>query len=886
MFVRTFHFLFCLLAFHPLSAMGQGPKATIEQAERLFAEKLYGDALPLYSLLLIPHLESEAELQDHLTLRLATCYLEEGYPQAALDILTPLPCSNKCLYLMGLAHRYKQETFQAFQLLQQCSPVNESQYFKNYIHLEKGYHLFQLEDFKNAQSAFETVVWQENNPLSFYLARLNLARIHLKTNNLNKAQKALILPHPIPQEHPLNLEKLYLEGLLLLANHQDDQAMACFEQLLPKSTAKYDCSIPILHGLVISYLRQALMLNLPLNDLKALLNKAEGTLQKLLDDAPTESSYLLMSDFYLIKAKRLDDLQAYSQAQKLLKQDLFNTPEGKRQVLLKLAEGTPSYQERDRLYQRLTTEPHQPAAFYAHVWFLKGLNDFEDSLHLSQAAQAFAQAVHLYENANSIEEALALKHLVLAYALQKEPHQICQAWEVLKTLLNRPPLLASIPYPQELYCLAGWLALQLNDKAILREAKVFLQHSQTYPLTNKWRTLELKLEGLVSLQLEEWKQAEALFSRLKEEYHSTSYGEACFWLAHCAEKQNQSALKKDYLQQVYAQDFQSPYAPVAYFHFYSYSEYMRGERKAIKHLQAMPNLFPNHPLIITAYYLIGMDHKKDHLTEAGQVLRRKDWTAAIDAFQLAEATFDALFTQKLISLDDMTYFTQVHYRAKLERAQANLSIAQHSIGGKRQIYLEYAEGVFKELIQDLSTRKILDDKIFYPKILSEAEFKLAQTYTEREKWKDAENILDQSLSRFQQNGVHQGYGSMRVWNEKGKLAQKRADFVSALHCFLEAEKATTSEHLGLSPDEKLELWIQQSLCHKEMHQYEEAMRLLSRVINDDVISAVRIKAMYLRAEIYELQNRPELALKQLEATASKGGEWSQKAKEKLENYVY
>ena len=81
---------------------------------------------------------------------------------------------------------------------------------------------------------------------------------------------------------------------------------------------------------------------------------------------------------------------------------------------------------------------------------------------------------------------------------------------------------------------------------------------------------------------------------------------------------------------------------------------------------------------------------------------------------------------------------------------------------------------------------------------------------------------------------------MRVWNEKGKLAQKRADFASALHYFLEAEKATP-EHLGLSPDEKLELWIQQSLCHKEMHQYEEAMLLLSRVINDDVISRCALR---------------------------------------------
>ena len=49
----------------------------------------------------------------------------------------------------------------------------------------------------------------------------------------------------------------------------------------------------------------------------------------------------------------------------------------------------------------------------------------------------------------------------------------------------------------------------------------------------------------------------------------------------------------------------------------------------------------------------------------------------------------------------------------------------------------------------------------------------------------------------------------------------------------------------------------------------------------------RIKAMYLRAETYELQNRPELALKQLESTARKGGEWAQKAQKKLEeNYGY
>jgi hypothetical protein len=60
------------------------------------------------------------------------------------------------------------------------------------------------------------------------------------------------------------------------------------------------------------------------------------------------------------------------------------------------------------------------------------------------------------------------------------------------------------------------------------------------------------------------------------------------------------------------------------------------------------------------------------------------------------------------------------------------------------------------------------------------------------------------------------------------------------------------------------------------------MCILSKVINDETISGLRLKAMFLRAELYELQKRPELALKQLEATSKKGGEWGKKAKEKLE----
>ena len=85
----------------------------------------------------------------------------------------------------------------------------------------------------------------------------------------------------------------------------------------------------------------------------------------------------------------------------------------------------------------------------------------------------------------------------------------------------------------------------------------------------------------------------------------------------------------------------------------------------------------------------------------------------------------------------------------------------------------------------------------------------------------------------------------------------------------------------LSPDQKLDLWIQRSLCYKELGQLDQAMKLLSDAVNDEAISGMRVKAMYLRAEVYEQQGRPELALKQLEAVSKKGGEWGKMAQDKL-----
>jgi len=882
----------------PLLIWAEPNLKVAKQAEKLFYEKLYGDAIPLYSQLF--SFTQDEELKTQWALRLAACHLEETQPQAALALLSSLNTSsyrNQALFLVSLAYRQLGQSAQALHVLQQCSSLN-SEYSIHLIALEQGWHFMQIGDFANAQRVLNSISFQAINPIPYGLAQLQLAKIFLINHDYSQALKTLKFSSLLlPQNHPLNIERIYLKGWTLLAQRQESQAIVCFEELLPKAmTSHAKWPVKVLNGMIVSCLRQA-MKERDLDQLNHLFSKTDHLLQELIKRAPSEASYLLLIDFHLIKAKALSDPHSYAQAQLLLdKSELFPSPEGAGIVWLKLAAAAPSYQERNRLYEELTTHFDFPPTLYAKIWFLKGLNDLEEGLRNSnlaldqkiksfeQATYAFKQAIQLETHPNQI--ALDHKFLAVAYVHLPDASSIRLAWQILDQLMTNDHLLCQLEYPEEIYCLAAWTALRLNDKEILKRSKSLLQQKQAR--SSFWQERYLKLEGFICMQLEEWQQADLIFDHLLQEgFYASSLGEAWFWRAYCASQQGQESLRNEFFQQAYTQDSQSPYAPIAYFHFYSYRDYMQGKRKAIKHLQAMPLLFPNHPLLISAYYLIGLHHKKDYLSEEGNVLKRKDLITAIDAFQLAESTFDSLIDKNGIPFSDIGYFIHIRYQSQLERAQANLAIAQSSIGGKRQIYLEYAEEVFKQLIQDftnpnsLAKKFLVETHSLYPRIWAEAELQLAKVYEEKETWQEADKTLNLSLEHYQNAQINQGYGLMRTWYAKGKVAQRQANPSTALHCFLEAEKAT-QEQLVLSPSEKLDIWIQQSMCYKDLHKLRLSMQILSRVINEDVISPLRIKAMFLRAEIYELQGRPELAIKQLEATAHKGGEWAQKAKEKLE----
>ena len=82
----------------------------------------------------------------------------------------------------------------------------------------------------------------------------------------------------------------------------------------------------------------------------------------------------------------------------------------------------------------------------------------------------------------------------------------------------------------------------------------------------------------------------------------------------------------------------------------------------------------------------------------------------------------------------------------------------------------------------------------------------------------------------------------------------------------------------------LEIAMEKSLCLRELHHPDEAMALLAWVINGPYASSLRVKAMILRADVYFSLHRTDLAIRQLESVAAKGGEWGAVADRKLKEF--
>lgn len=758
----------------------------IKQAENLFNEEFYEEALPIYLNLL------ESEHQKIILPRVASCYFEVGNLDAVINTLNQCENTDCTLYLKSMTEKkqglFKEALLTLEELLKQSLPIEK----KNLITLQQGLILELLENSEEAKKMLKGVKYLKEAPLLFTIAQIHLATLLLKElqftfvyETLNNASKAL------PNNHPLQNQILLIKGIALVAEEREMEGIDSFKHILdsPYHTAA-------LNEIVNAYL-QSLSKATSLEQSKKIIKQGTPYIDSLNQINP---SIPLIGEFFLLKAERLRDEISFNEAD-----CFFKNKQTDLLTLIRLTHLQPSDEKRNASYHEMLNSSSLPPHLEALLL-----------LYLGSASQSHAETESTLLRAILLSRESApelfipsIKMLALKQALANQPEN---GWKTLQQAMNHPKKDEQIDF------LNGLLLIENN-------------------------------------QLQEGTKALELF--LTNYPNSPFIVDTLVALAKCAEREKLINLKQKYLKQLYENYPNSPRAAEAYFCYYSYRDYMQGDTSAFKHLKKMTTRFPNSPFISTAYYFIGLNALKDRVIEK-KGLKRRDFIAAIDAFQQAETTAEAMIKNKQLKKSEEKELLHLKFLARLERGKAILMIAKESNGGKRQIFLNYAKELLEKPIED-------------PEISPEFALSLARVFIEQEQEEEGLLALERGIMESKNNSL-----LYELWIEKGAVYYSQEKFREALKAFEAAGNIPT-----ITPNQKLTAWIQESLCLQQLKDYKQAMQKLSHVINDTVVSPKRIDAMFLRADLYQLQGQKELARKQWEAIVKKGGERANEAKEKL-----
>lgn len=900
-----------------------GSDGRLRTADELFEAGLYEQAIAKYISLLADNIPLQESIQARF--HLAQVYYLLGKYEQTINVLNEnlnirstsgvdLDSMKNALYLKALAYKQMGQYALAIEAWQQYlnGTAGAPPLFDEEAQFEIGMTNYLWGKYGEAQRYFESLSAKNSKSRLHLLVQLYLSRIKMSQGHYREAANLLAsLSWPLPASDPLHDEFVYLQGEVHYQLHDYAKALDFFKRAIPlKNPERHLWYSDTLYYIGWCHLKLGDALVGP-SDQVLHYAQAEEAFKKMLTIKAEERGFLALGQCYLSRGKKLHQAEDYTRAEEILSnQGSFVSPEAKAHALLLLGEAAPTYAARDKFYRQLTEGGNSDSSIYGNGWYMRGLNDYENAQQLvldghkeegqsgfDSAAVSFRKAFEQLQYDQPQQAATALKYeaLLKGYADRSEGN--LQAFLLLSTLMNdHPRLWQALEDPDEIPYLHGFFAVRLaeqeKDPQYTEIAKRSLE-AAAQPTGSKFGDLALNLLAALQYRQGNYKDAEGTYLRLATDFaNSRLAGEAWYWAGCCADKLNKDpTLGQQRRRQAFERYPQSPYGAEAYFTYYKYADYLQGTREAIKHLQNFWRRYPESPFLIEAQYLVGLDYKRDRKSAEGKWLRKKSLTEAIDAFQEVETQFDNLADKKLIPADKLEYYVVVRYRSILERALANLAIAEESQGAKRQIYLEYAEDVFNNLVTAFSEGshphiKLLLAKEAFPPIFEESSFGQAQTYLKMQKDLQAEKALSQMIDRYNSANVTRGYLLSRVWYEKGKLALQQSEYTGAQEFFKHAEEAGKGAPV-LSTDQRLDLWIQQSLCCRGMNQFDNAILILSKVVNDDAISSLRLKAMYMRAETYEQQGRPELARKQLESMAKKGGIWAQKAQEKLEkDYGY
>jgi len=311
-------------------------------------------------------------------------------------------------------------------------------------------------------------------------------------------------------------------------------------------------------------------------------------------------------------------------------------------------------------------------------------------------------------------------------------------------------------------------------------------------------------------------------------------------------------------QELYTNFPDSPLAPESYYKTYPEQLYIAGDLQAIGHLKKMAKSYYKTPYGVVGRF-IWTAFEREESTQPKileEVIETLD-SAINDGIELAP-TMPPAFSIKIVE-------------AEYSRLQAHFSLAQ------------YDEVVTKCSPLKESIAKIAPEEKLHL-LWQEASFLLYRAHllqaNESRSREELVNLLEYAAAHNSEKGEAYVLALLERANQK----MRDGDLESAF-CLL--NKAQILQADGVREDLGLEILIAKSQLHRKKGEIDKAMILLSNVINEKSASNLRIQAMYIRAELYECKGRRDLALRQLQTTAKKGGEWGMLAAKKLEdNYGY
>ncbi len=460
--------------------------------------------------------------------------------------------------------------------------------------------------------------------------------------------------------------------------------------------------------------------------------------------------------------------------------------------------------------------------------------------------QAFSELIAnkiLDENYDVFEELIVL-------LLESNIQAACTYLETALPELKNP---ATIEKSHWLYTLAA--CKTQSDKALW----LCDQFLQKYPESPYFADV-LFQKALIGYRTNDDDLALKALTVLEAEYpHSPHRDEVLFFMGLMYEKKGMDA--KPLFYEVFTDYPDSPYGPESYYRYYPEKEYAAKGVQAIAHLKKMPPAYANSLFgVMGALYVAAHDQEAcpQNSLSAAQVKAQQE---IIDNLSTAIANGKACRP----SLPP-----KMHIRFTLRLLQAEYE--------KASCYFTLAN--FKEVITTCTALK--SDVLALPEeerphlTWLKAAFLQSRAFLLQGSEIEAREELALMLKYAETFDCEREEPVILALNELAAVKAKEGDYSTSFDLLNRAQKLQDkSEHL-------LTILIAKANIHRQMGELDKAMMLLSQVINEQSASSLRIQAMFLRAELYELKGRRDLAFRQLQATAKKGGEWGMRAAKKLE----